>query len=82
MPSNTGRNTMKPCPFCGCEEIPIVVWEERTLRTEEVRLYCPDCDAAGPPVDIEKRADDSVAEEAVSSAEALWDRRSYDEPRE
>lgn len=67
---------MKPCPFCGCEEPLVIVWEERTLCTEEVRFYCPDCDAAGPPVTIEKRADDSVAEEATRSAGVLWDRRS------
>lgn len=73
---------MKPCPFCGCEEPPAIVWEERTLRTEEVRLYCPDCDASGPPVEIEKRADDSVAAEAVHSAATLWDKRSYAEPHE
>lgn len=66
---------MMPCPFCGCEETPGIVWRRRTMRHEEVRLYCPDCDAAGPPVEIERRADDTEAHAAAEAAGKLWDRR-------
>jgi hypothetical protein len=52
-----------------------VVWKDHTLNVDEVRMYCPDCGAAGPPVELEKRADDEEARKAAEAALALWERR-------
>jgi hypothetical protein len=64
---------MIPCPFCGCEEPPVVVWQDH-LNVDEVRMYCPECGAAGPPVELEKRADDEEARKAAEAALALCGR--------
>jgi hypothetical protein len=52
-----------------------VVWKDHTLNVDEVRMYCPDCGAAGPPVELEKRADDEEARKAAEAALALWEKR-------
>ena len=70
---------MTRCPFCGCEEPPVFVWKERKDHTlaeiDEVRMYCRECDAAGPPVELEKRAGDEEARKAAAAALALWEKR-------
>lgn len=44
----------KPCPFCGCDETPVIVVNDNALHnTATARAHCAECDASGPPVTTE-----------------------------
>ena len=63
------------CPFCGSEAPPHTEWQRKTIRHETVRMQCPECDATGPSVEIERSDDETTARDAASAAMVLWERR-------
>ncbi len=67
---------MRPCPFCGCTESPVLVWQDK-LNSSAVRACCANCDAMGPEVEFSQEASfiDEEAEKAAESALDLWNKR-------
>ncbi len=66
------------CPFCGCDETPVAVVDDK-LNHSEARAYCANCDAAGPLVTTQKGFPtvlhiDEVDELEAAALEA-WNRR-------
>ena len=61
---------MRQCPFCGGSDLAVAT---RKLRNGAfaTRIACIDCDADGPPTDVEHEY------EAAATAAVAWNRRAF-----
>ena len=55
-----GSATLKPCPFCGCDQ---VQWSENTDWVIPFARYCRNCRAYGPH------------KETLDDADKAWNKR-------
>jgi formate dehydrogenase maturation protein FdhE len=65
---------MKPCPFCGSNDIDPVIIDQKDMEGTPVALSCSDCGAQGPWSYVQ---DNLVECKEYICAITKWDNRSY-----
>lgn len=70
---------MKPCPFCGGQDIgPTMCWGEDNDEAEAVSAVCRDCGAQGPLVKVVEKTYDSIVDpnsRTTAASIAAWNGR-------